>query len=61
MEVVTIDCEWDIGVNESIYATSSLARDAAREALESCGIEESMEELENEGLISFNIVGVVME
>lgn len=53
MKVMTILCEWDIGINDNVYATEELAREAAKAALLDCGIEETMDELEDDGLISF--------
>ena len=53
MEVITILCEWDIGINDNVYATEELAREAAKTALLDCDIEETMDELEDDGLISF--------
>lgn len=59
MKVWTFECEWDIGCNTDIYASKHLAMEHVYQALKECGIEESMEELLDEGLLSFDYQHVV--
>lgn len=54
-------CEWDIGINEYIFATYEVAKAHALSNLEACGIEETFEELESEGLIRIEAVEVIYE
>lgn len=53
MDVVTFECEWDIGINDDIFANEDLARKAVAAALVACGIEETLEECEDENLVTF--------
>lgn len=59
MEVFTFECEWDIGINENIYATEEVLRRDVAQALKACGIDESLEECEEEGYISIDSNSVV--
>lgn len=57
----SIWCEWDIGVEDKIFATYEVAERHATINLEACGIEESFEELEDERLIGIEAVEVIYE
>lgn len=59
MQVTKLTCEWDIGVNECLWLDPERARKDTRKALKGCGIEESMEELEEDGLVNFEEVDVI--
>ncbi|WP_442108463.1 hypothetical protein [Pseudomonas sp. NUPR-001] len=53
MEVTKIWCEWDIGLNECLWASEEKAMEDVAEALTSCGIEDSVAELLSAGLLGF--------
>lgn len=57
----SIWCEWDIGVEDKIFATYDVAKVHALANLEACGIEETFEELKTEGLIGIEAVEVIYE
>lgn len=57
----SIWCEWDIGVEGKIFAEKWVAERHARVNLEACGIEETFEELKDEGLIGIEAVEVFFE
>ena len=61
MNVTTVWCEWDIGISDAVFLNEEVARQHAVLALESCGVEETVEELEEEGLIAFETKEVVTE
>lgn len=61
MNVTTVWCEWDIGISDSVFLNEEVAREHATRALESCGVEETIEELEEEGLLGFETKEVVTE
>lgn len=48
--------EWDLGQGDTVFSSKDAARAYAREALPECGIEESLEELEDENLIDYQEV-----
>ena len=52
-------CEWDIGLEGKIFATEEVAIKHAKYNLEACDIEESYEELEDEGLIGVDSLEVI--
>lgn len=52
-EVVTMWCEWDIGCNEDVFDNIGTAHAIAEQALLDCGIDESLDQLLEEGLIGF--------
>lgn len=54
-------CEWDIGINEYIFASFDVAMQHALVNLEACGIEESFNELSDEGLIRIEAVEVIYD
>lgn len=57
--VYKIVCEYDIGQEYySLFSSYELAHQWATVALASCGLEETLEELENEGL--FEIEGLLV-
>ncbi|AMO44133.1 nucleotide pyrophosphohydrolase [Ruegeria phage vB_RpoS-V10] len=51
--------EWDIGLDGIVYDTVEALKDAQRVALVICGIEDSFEELEGEGLVGFEEIEVL--
>lgn len=59
MIVYTMWCEWDIGINSNIWANLDLLYRDAKEALESCGIYETFEELEDEGLFGTDAIKII--
>lgn len=54
-------CEWDIGVEDKIFATYEVAERHARINLEACNFEESFEELKDDGCIGIQDVEVIRE
>jgi len=52
-------CEWDIGVEDKIFATKEIAIRHAKINLEACGIEETFDELYEEHLIGLDDVEVI--
>lgn len=44
----TFTCEWDIGINEKRFASLEIMKAHIAKALAECGIEEPLEELEDE-------------
>lgn len=48
--------EWDIGLEDTIFEDMIDAESTVREHLVSSGIEDSLEELKGEGLVSFEPV-----
>lgn len=52
-QVVKVWCEWEIGTENAVYATVELARADVVECLKNCGIDDPIDELEDEGLVSF--------
>ena len=59
MKVTRMWCEWDIGCNDDVFEDEDVARKMAEHCLECVGIEETLEELEEEGLIGFEDYEVV--
>ncbi|QHJ79338.1 MAG: hypothetical protein [Bacteriophage sp.] len=51
--VIRIWCEWDIGNENIVFSDFDIARQWADQAIKDSGLEESMEELEQHGLIGF--------
>jgi hypothetical protein len=58
MQVTKMWCEWDIGINDDLFASDDLARRVAAEALADSGVEESLDDVLKEGLIGFDTVEV---
>lgn len=58
MDVIKVNCEWDIGCNEALWLTLEAARRDVEKALKDCGIDDPMEELEGHGYVSFEYVTV---
>lgn len=54
-------CEWDIGITDYIFSTFDVAMKNARDSLELCGIDDTFEELNKEGLIYIEQVRVINE
>lgn len=52
--VWSIWAEWDLGINDELYSTFDKAHDAVEAAFESCGMDYSIDEAMNRGLVSFN-------
>ena len=49
--VYGVHCEWEIGLEYTVFRKPEDARAAAVEALEACGFDESYDELSASGLI----------
>lgn len=58
MYVTTFLCEWDIGCNEMIFESEDTARLFVERAFEDCGLEETVEEAEDEGLLTFETTAI---
>lgn len=59
--VYKINSEWDIGHEYYVFGTKEDAREFARRALIDCDFEETLEELEDEGLINYEALEVIGE
>lgn len=59
--VVKVLCEWDIGVGDAVYSSVEVAEKHALLGLEYSGIEGTLDELEAQGLISFEWIDIVFE
>ena len=59
--VIRIWCEWDIGNENIVFSDFDIARQWADQAIKDAGLEESMEELEQDGLIGFKQVQLIEE
>jgi photosystem II stability/assembly factor-like uncharacterized protein len=57
--VIRLWCEWDVGQESVVFATEDAARSWAKEALVSAGIDDPIDELEDEALISYSTMEVV--
>lgn len=57
----TVWCEWDIGIEGKVFATKEVAVKHAIINLEACGIEESYDELKDDGLIGLDSVEIYYE
>jgi hypothetical protein len=60
-EIVQVVCEWDIGQDQQVFATQSGAEDWVIQALINGGIDDPLEELEDQGLVAYNYIKVVWE
>lgn len=58
MHVTTFWCEWDIGCNDDIFSDEDVARAVVEQALIDMDLTETMEELEDQGLLGFDSVEV---
>lgn len=45
--------EWDLGIGDVVFGSKEEARTDAAEALTNCGIEESLQECEDDGLVRY--------
>lgn len=54
-----IYCEWEIGEERTVFSTKEVAREWARKTLAMSGIDETLEELEDENLIGYKKVTFV--
>ena len=61
VQQIRVQCEWDIGLENVVYGSEEEAREAVRKILPQHGIEESLEELEDEGLVVYEYVETVGE
>ncbi len=61
MNVWRFNCEWDIGCNDGLWATEQLLLRDVAECLESCGIEEPIDELVSAGLLHVESESVIHE
>lgn len=53
-----VNCEWDIGLADVVFHSGSGAWAAAIEALRDCGIDDSPDDLERQGLLSLESLEV---
>lgn len=60
MNLVRVHSEWDLGIAE-LYGSVELARNAVRDALPEVGLDDSLEEYEEDNLIGYETVFVVMK
>ncbi len=58
MKRYKIDSEWDIGHEGLLFKTYEMAEDFLLDMLPACGIEENLQELLDENLISIQEVAV---
>lgn len=56
-----VNCEWDIGLENTVFATKELAKRDAAQALKDSDTEGDIDDLIDEGLVSFAPVDVVTE
>lgn len=54
-------CEWDIGLEDTVFETWDLAYESTKDALVSCDIDDPIDDLLNEGLVSFRQLALIME
>ena len=59
MIVYKVWCEWDIGLEGVMFASEEAARRDVKAALKDSDVEESLQELEDEGLVSFEAMRVI--
>lgn len=57
--VCKINSEWDIGHEDILFFEYATARQWVRDALADLGFEETLEELEDENLISYEWIEVI--
>lgn len=57
----TVWCEWDIGIEGHVFATKEVAIKHAKRVLLACGIEETFDELYEEGLIGLDDAEIIYE
>jgi hypothetical protein len=53
VKVVTFWCEWDIGLEGEVFSDHDAAVRHVTQALKNSGIEEPVDELEDQGLVGF--------
>lgn len=53
--VYKVYCEWDIGLNETVFMTAEGAWAAAEQAIEEGGFDSTMEELKDENLVGVEL------
>lgn len=59
MMVYKFWCEWDIGINEYLWRDYYQMEEDVAKALSDCGIDDTIEELEDAGLLGFDSVKVI--
>jgi hypothetical protein len=57
--MIKLYCEWDIGHEGVVFTSKEKAREWARKHLAYAGVEETLEECEDYGLIGYETVEVV--
>lgn len=57
----TVWCEWDIGIEGLVFATREVAIRHAKINLEACGVDETFDELYDEGLIGLDDAEIIYE
>lgn len=60
-EIVQVICEWDIGQENYVFTSQSLAEEWVIQALIDCGIDDPLEELEGAGLVAYNYIEIVWD
>jgi hypothetical protein len=59
MKIWRIICEWGIGCNEDLFVSQELAEQHVRLDLDYCGIDDTIEELKDEGLLQIYATDVL--
>lgn len=57
----TVWCEWEIGIEGKVFATKEVAIRHAKMNLEACGVDETFDELYDNGLIGLDDVEIFYE
>lgn len=57
----TVWCEWEIGLEGQVFATREVAIKHAKRLLEVCNIEETFDELYDNGLIGLEDAEIIYE
>lgn len=57
--LVKINCEWDIGQDSILFTSIANAKEWVQQALVDCGIDYSVDELKEDGLLCFEDVEVI--
>lgn len=57
--IFRVQCEWDIGLGDDMFRHMYLAYEAAREALKNCDIQDNIESLIKDGLLTIEAIRLV--
>lgn len=58
-QVVKVWCEWDIGLEDSVFEDMEAAEAYTREALVNCGIDDDFQSLKDDGLVTMEWIHLV--